>query len=79
MIRVWVVLSRRSREYLSRAASASFNVFRFAAETVVTKVQMMMPEEVTALELDVADLVTEGGGDVGAASVEGQLPDFVGR
>ncbi|HZE99878.1 MAG TPA: 4Fe-4S dicluster domain-containing protein [Planctomycetota bacterium] len=55
------------------------DVFRFGPETVLTKVQMMMPAGIAALEVDVADLVAEGGGDGGAQGLEGRLPDFVGR
>jgi Fe-S-cluster-containing dehydrogenase component len=54
------------------------NTFVFGAETVTTKVRMMMPAGTTSLEVDVADLM-EGEADGGRTGLEGRLPDLVGR
>lgn len=51
--------------------------FRFEGQVVRTKVGIMVPP--AADELDVARWMGEGGGDGRDASVEGRLPDLVGR
>jgi len=68
---------RREIEALRRERPA--NRFRFGRQEVRTKVQIMLPGEGDALEMDVAELMAEGDADGRSSGVEGRLPDFVGR
>ena len=66
-------IERRRRERPVR-------VFRFGEEEVRTKVAIMMPESVEAVELDMADLTTvEGEPDVRDTGVERRFSGFLGR
>ncbi|MGH7341082.1 MAG: 4Fe-4S dicluster domain-containing protein [Candidatus Rokuibacteriota bacterium] len=53
--------------------------FRFGPQEVRTKVQLLLPAGAEALDMDVADLISEGEDHGRESGVEGRLPDFVGR
>jgi Fe-S-cluster-containing dehydrogenase component len=73
----------KRREIESQRRERPTNAFVFGPRVVRTKVQMLVPASVTALEMDVADLVegdADGGeADAGDAGLEGRLPGLVGR
>jgi hypothetical protein len=48
-------------EEAARRPAKPTNVFHFGAQTITTKVAMMVPAKFDAVSLDVADYIWEGG------------------